>query len=136
MGASQNNNRRPLIESNAHNVNNVGEANELANNWHNDNEKMLKLVNELRDQISLVIKATTDNLSPNCDDAEDPASAPIYWISKWVDYSDKYGFAYQLCDNSFGALFNDGTQMISFKNGVYFFSNFLQGILFFKECGI
>jgi len=118
MGASQNNNRRPLIESNAHNVNNVGEANELANNWHNDNEKMLKLVNELRDQISLVIKATTDNLALNCDDAEDPASAPIYWISKWVDYSDKYGFAYQLCDNSFGALFNDGTQMISFKNGV------------------
>lgn len=25
------------------------------------------------------------------DDAEHPASTPIYWISKWVDYSDKYG---------------------------------------------
>jgi hypothetical protein len=33
------------------------------------------------------------------DDAEDPACIPIYWVSKWVDYSDKYGLGYQLCDN-------------------------------------
>ena len=25
------------------------------------------------------------------DEAEHPASSPIYWVSKWVDYSDKYG---------------------------------------------
>ena len=25
------------------------------------------------------------------DDAEHPNSSPTYWISKWVDYSDKYG---------------------------------------------
>lgn len=25
------------------------------------------------------------------DEAEDPACIPIFWISKWVDYSDKYG---------------------------------------------
>ena len=25
------------------------------------------------------------------DEAEHPASSPTYWISKWVDYSDKYG---------------------------------------------
>mgnify|MGYP000378458726 CR=1 FL=1 len=25
------------------------------------------------------------------DEAEHPNSSPIYWISKWVDYSDKYG---------------------------------------------
>ena len=25
------------------------------------------------------------------EDAEHPASSPVYWISKWVDYSDKYG---------------------------------------------
>jgi hypothetical protein len=25
------------------------------------------------------------------EDCEHPSSSPIYWISKWVDYSDKYG---------------------------------------------
>ena len=38
------------------------------------------------------------------DDCEHPASTPIYWISKWVDYSDKYGIGYQLCDNSVGKI--------------------------------
>ena len=46
------------------------------------------------------------------DEAEDPASSPIFWISKWVDYTDKYGIGYQLCDNSVGVLFNDITKII------------------------
>lgn len=33
------------------------------------------------------------------DDAEHPASTPIYWISKWVDYSDKYGKVSMICLN-------------------------------------
>lgn len=33
-------------------------------------------------------------------------------MSKWVDYSDKYGLGYQLCDNSVGVLFNDTTKII------------------------
>lgn len=28
---------------------------------------------------------------PFTEEAEDPACIPIFWISKWVDYSDKYG---------------------------------------------
>ncbi|KAL3841606.1 hypothetical protein ACJMK2_019723 [Sinanodonta woodiana] len=51
------------------------------------------------------------------DDAEDPASVPIYWVSKWVDYSDKYGLGYQLCDNSMGVLYNDSTRLILLSNG-------------------
>ena len=44
--------------------------------------------------------------------AEDPAASPIYWVSKWVDYSDKYGIGYQLSDNSIGVLFNDSTRLL------------------------
>nr|XP_056700024.1 serine/threonine-protein kinase PLK3 [Euleptes europaea] len=33
------------------------------------------------------------------------------WVSKWVDYSNKYGFGYQLSNRSIGVLFNDGTHM-------------------------
>ncbi|KAJ8001322.1 hypothetical protein DPEC_G00168340 [Dallia pectoralis] len=51
------------------------------------------------------------------EEAEDPACIPIFWISKWVDYSDKYGLGYQLCDNSVGVLFNDCTRMIMYTDG-------------------
>uniref|UniRef100_A0A8C5D4S9 Serine/threonine-protein kinase PLK n=1 Tax=Gouania willdenowi TaxID=441366 RepID=A0A8C5D4S9_GOUWI len=51
------------------------------------------------------------------EEAEDPACIPIFWISKWVDYSDKYGLGYQLCDNSVGVLFNDSTRMIMYADG-------------------
>ena len=44
--------------------------------------------------------------------AQDPASLPVFWISKWVDYTDKYGLGYQLCDNSIGVHFNDMTRMV------------------------
>ncbi len=50
--------------------------------------------------------------SLNLDEAEHPASMPVFWISKWVDYSDKYGLGYQLCDTSVGVLFNDSTRML------------------------
>ena len=51
------------------------------------------------------------------EEAQHPASSPIYWISKWVDYSDKYGIGYQLCDNSVGVLYNDSTRIILHENG-------------------
>ncbi|CAD5216875.1 unnamed protein product [Bursaphelenchus okinawaensis] len=43
---------------------------------------------------------------------QDPAAAPIYWIAKWVDYSNKYGLSYQLSDDSVGVMFNDQTKII------------------------
>uniref|UniRef100_A0A0N5ADM0 Serine/threonine-protein kinase PLK n=1 Tax=Syphacia muris TaxID=451379 RepID=A0A0N5ADM0_9BILA len=46
------------------------------------------------------------------DEAEDPAAAPVFWISKWVNYSNKYGLGYQLCDNSVGIIFNDNTKLV------------------------
>ncbi|KAG8224873.1 hypothetical protein J437_LFUL006467 [Ladona fulva] len=51
------------------------------------------------------------------DDAEDPAAQPMVWVSKWVDYSYKYGFGYQLSDDSVGVVFNDNTKLIILANG-------------------
>ncbi|KAK4337041.1 hypothetical protein RND71_043389 [Anisodus tanguticus] len=56
-------------------------------------------------------------VKPYDDDAEDPAAAPIFWISKWVDYTDKYGVGYQLCDNSVGVFFNDATRIVLLADG-------------------
>ncbi|XP_077515746.1 serine/threonine-protein kinase PLK1-like [Amblyomma americanum] len=52
------------------------------------------------------------------DETEDPASAPVFWISKWVDHTNKYGLAYELCDNSVGVLFNDDTRIMRLNNYV------------------
>jgi hypothetical protein len=41
----------------------------------------------------------------------------MLWICKWVDYSDKYGFGYQLSDDSIGVSFNDQTKVILLPDG-------------------
>ena len=51
------------------------------------------------------------------DEAEDPAAIPMVWVSKWVDYSDKYGFGYQLSDDTIGVIFNDLTKLLLLVNG-------------------
>lgn len=41
------------------------------------------------------------------EEAEDPACIPIFWISKWVDYSDKYGLGKSLSFPKLGLYFSD-----------------------------
>ena len=46
----------------------------------------------------------------------DPGLAPVksddtVFITKWIDYSNKYGFGFQLSDKSVGVLFNDNTRI-------------------------
>ncbi|XP_044527838.1 inactive serine/threonine-protein kinase PLK5 [Gracilinanus agilis] len=36
---------------------------------------------------------------------------PVLWVTKWVDYSNKYGFGYELSDGSTGVLLRDGTHI-------------------------
>ncbi|KAJ6648421.1 Serine/threonine-protein kinase polo [Pseudolycoriella hygida] len=58
------------------------------------------------------------NVSLDSEENTDPAAQPLFWVSKWVDYSDKYGFAYQLCDDGIGVMFNDTTKLIVLANGI------------------
>lgn len=75
-------------------------------------------ISDLYNQLSSVINARPLEIEPiRVDDAEDPACVPMLWISKWVDYSDKYGLGYQLCDESVGVLFNDSTRLILCSSG-------------------
>ncbi len=41
-----------------------------------------------------------------------------WWISKWVDYSGKYGFAYQYANGALGVLFKDGETLLLAANGM------------------
>lgn len=66
---------------------------------------------------SLVHSRPSDRPEVAEDEAEDPSCSPMLWVSKWVDYSDKYGLGYHLCDNSVGVLYNDSTRMILQEDG-------------------
>ncbi|TKR94140.1 hypothetical protein L596_008467 [Steinernema carpocapsae] len=50
---------------------------------------------------------------PATEDLLDPAAMPIFWISKWVDFSDKFGLGYMLNDDRTGALFKDETKLMA-----------------------
>lgn len=45
---------------------------------------------------------------------------PEVWVTKWVDYSSKYGVGYMLSDGSVGVYFNDSTKIISAPQGGQF----------------
>jgi hypothetical protein len=78
----------------------------------------LHLAIDLQRQLDHLIQVKpNEKIDKREDEAEDPASAPMLWISKWVDYSDKYGLGYQLCDDSVGVLFNDSTRLIMTAGG-------------------
>ncbi|WKY05398.1 hypothetical protein Q1695_005979 [Nippostrongylus brasiliensis] len=68
-------------------------------------------LSELYEQISSLCNAKVQDRELRVED-EAPEAMPIFWISKWVDYSDKYGIGYQLCDNSVGVLFNDSSKLV------------------------
>ena len=57
--------------------------------------------------------------SPSVAVASEVNPAPVTglcvpFVTKWIDYSNKYGFGFQLSDHSVGVLFNDTTR-ISFS---------------------
>lgn len=37
---------------------------------------------------------------------------PAVWVTRWCDYSDKYGLAYQLTNKNIGVFFNDNTKLV------------------------
>lgn len=59
----------------------------------------------------------TEKHPTSVDETEDPAAQPMMWITSWVDYSYKYGFAYTLCDKSVGVVFVDRTKLVLMPNG-------------------
>ena len=76
-------------------------------------------LSELHKQLTAVLASNPANrITPIMEDeAEDPKSAPMVWVSKWVDYSDKYGFGYALSDESIGVAFNDFTKLLLLTDG-------------------
>jgi polo-like kinase 1 len=50
-----------------------------------------------------------------------PAHPHTVWVTKWVDYSTKYGLGYLLSDQSAGVFFNDSTKIVVEQKGNCFY---------------
>ncbi|CAL8071770.1 unnamed protein product [Orchesella dallaii] len=117
--------KRPLVEHNPRGspIANRPKTTAKGGNMNNSMEQgyemssadIMELIQSMRNQIveALNGKGVRSKSFPLIDDeSEEPSSCPMLWISKWVDYSDKYGFGYQLSDDSIGVSFNDQTKLI------------------------
>uniref|UniRef100_A0A671MPF3 Serine/threonine-protein kinase PLK n=1 Tax=Sinocyclocheilus anshuiensis TaxID=1608454 RepID=A0A671MPF3_9TELE len=69
---------------------------------------------------------TANNIS------KESMNSSFQWVTKWVDYSNKYGFGYQLSDHTVGVLFNNGTHMslLSDKKTVHYYAELGQCSVF------
>ncbi|XP_034482984.1 serine/threonine-protein kinase polo [Drosophila innubila] len=123
------NQRKPLTEMNGLRDDTRLESTFLKNNLHDaitasaqmcrHNEDYRGDIESLHQQLTSLINNKPRLLQGNLgDENTDPAAQPLFWISKWVDYSDKYGFGYQLCDEGIGVMFNDTTKLILLPNQI------------------
>ncbi|XP_069818558.1 inactive serine/threonine-protein kinase PLK5 isoform X2 [Dendropsophus ebraccatus] len=64
------------------------------------------------EDLMLILDDCLHNIKPGKLNSKVQVTCPILWVTKWVDYSNKYGFGYQLSDNCTGVLLSDGTHTI------------------------
>ncbi|RXM90720.1 Serine/threonine-protein kinase PLK2 [Acipenser ruthenus] len=70
------------------------------------------------DTVTRVLRGCLENMPEADTIPNEHLNSTFQWVTKWVDYSNKYGFGYQLSDHTVGVLFNNGTHMslLSDKN--------------------
>ncbi|EDX11212.1 GD14871 [Drosophila simulans] len=104
--------RKPLMEMNGIRPDDTPQVCRHSEDYRSDIESLYQ-------QLTNLINGKPRILQGNLgDENTDPAAQPLFWISKWVDYSDKYGFGYQLCDEGIGVMFNDTTKLILLPNQI------------------
>lgn len=81
-------------------------------------EECRKHLRNLTEQLNELLCKKPCHKPSMAEEMSDPAAQPIVWVSRWVDYSDKYGFGYQLCDDGVGIMFNDNTRLILLRNEI------------------
>lgn len=70
--------------------------------------QVLLMSRALEDCLAAVAKCPVNK--SRCNPSLVDEFTPLF-VTKWIDYSNKYGLAFQLSDRSVGVLFNDSTKM-------------------------
>uniref|UniRef100_A0A3Q2VFH2 polo kinase n=1 Tax=Haplochromis burtoni TaxID=8153 RepID=A0A3Q2VFH2_HAPBU len=71
--------------------------------------------------VASVLRGCLESMPKASDIPQGSTSCSLQWVTKWVDYSNKYGFGYQLSDHTVGVLFNNGTHMSLLPDRKYVF---------------
>uniref|UniRef100_A0A4W4DMQ4 Serine/threonine-protein kinase PLK n=1 Tax=Electrophorus electricus TaxID=8005 RepID=A0A4W4DMQ4_ELEEL len=84
------------------------------------------------DTVTRVLRGCLENMPEANDIPKEGLNCSFQWVTKWVDYSNKYGFGYQLSDHTVGVLFNNGTHMslLSDKKSVHYYAELGQCMVF------
>ncbi|KAJ8287200.1 hypothetical protein GJAV_G00048830 [Gymnothorax javanicus] len=84
------------------------------------------------DTVTRVLRGCLENMPEAEDTPREDSASSFQWVTKWVDYSNKYGFGYQLSDHIVGVLFNNGTHMslLSDKKTVHYYAELGQCSVF------
>ncbi|KAF3991625.1 hypothetical protein FT663_01448 [Candidozyma haemuli var. vulneris] len=94
-------------------------------NFHSKfNKTIVKLdlcLQETADTIRRLSDLTRERSKLELDVRELPTCENPTLISKWVDYSNKYGFSYQLNNDDIGVLFNDENTILKLHDSDSFF---------------
>ncbi|KAK6313264.1 hypothetical protein J4Q44_G00166110 [Coregonus suidteri] len=82
--------------------------------------------------VASVLRGCLENLPKADDIPKGTECSNLQWVTKWVDYSNKYGFGYQLSDHIVGVLFNNGTHMslLADKKTVHYYAELGQCSVF------
>nr|DBA28503.1 TPA: hypothetical protein GDO54_008851 [Pyxicephalus adspersus] len=64
------------------------------------------------EDVTGILKNCLFTIKPGELDPSMHVNFPILWVTKWVDYSNKYGFGYKLSDDCTGVLLSDGTHVV------------------------
>ncbi|KTG45655.1 hypothetical protein cypCar_00000547 [Cyprinus carpio] len=84
------------------------------------------------DTVARVLRGCLENMPETNNISKESMNGSFQWVTKWVDYSNKYGFGYQLSDHTVGVLFNNGTHMslLSDKKTVHYYAELGQCSVF------
>ena len=82
----------------------------IPNNLSQNNNK-INLSNEITNDTEGSNKSLSSNKIPLYINGT-YASKKLVWITKWIDYSSKYGLGYILNNGYYGVYFNDNTKML------------------------
>ncbi|XP_077141799.1 serine/threonine-protein kinase PLK2 [Ranitomeya variabilis] len=84
------------------------------------------------DTVARVLKGCLENMPDSDCIPKEHLTTSFHWVTKWVDYSNKYGFGYQLSDHTVGVLFNNGAHMslLPDKKTVHYYAELGQCSIF------
>lgn len=84
------------------------------------------------DTVARVLRGCLENMPDSDCIPKEHLTTSFHWVTKWVDYSNKYGFGYQLSDHTVGVLFNNGAHMslLPDKKTVHYYAELGQCSIF------